>query len=408
MKNWILVFLLYLVSWQSYGNAVPLLLPSDNEIVHVPFQQINGFIVVKIKINDIFSFNFILDTGAEHTILFKKEVANLSALESKKKINIIGADMSTVMTGWISKPFPAVIEDRLRIETEIVVLDEDYFQLDGIAGIPIDGLIGSDILSRYIVHINYDRSRITFAGLDSKYDIPGDYKKVNTSFRRNKPYVNVCLSSNPGDSSEVCLLFDSGASLTQMIYTDKLHTNIRPSKYIKGVIGKGLGGNIEGFLGKVIFIKIPPYKFENIITNFMDTEEQNLVIKDSTRHGIIGSEIIKRFNIIIDYKNQELYLKPSRSFYHKYLNDRSGLSVVAVGQALNEYEIVNVIQNSPAGEAGLKKGDMIISINHRKTEYRNLQWVQNKLCDKEGKMVRFYIRRDKEKLIKNIILRDLL
>lgn len=79
--------------------------------------------------------------------------------------------------------------------------------------------------------------------------------------------------------------------------------------------------------------------------------------------GILGSEIINRFNFILDYKNKNLYLKANDLFYKdfeplakpiffEYSNDRS------------EIIISNVMENTDAYKKGLKKGQTIISIDN--------------------------------------------
>jgi hypothetical protein len=62
--------------------------------IEIPFQYINGFIIVDIVFQKVMPLKFILDTGAGHTILLKREYAEILKIPYQKKIKLLGADMS--------------------------------------------------------------------------------------------------------------------------------------------------------------------------------------------------------------------------------------------------------------------------------------------------------------------------
>ena len=49
----------------------------NGEKVEIPFEYINGFIVVDIIFEKVLPLKFILDTGAENTILLKRTYTDL-------------------------------------------------------------------------------------------------------------------------------------------------------------------------------------------------------------------------------------------------------------------------------------------------------------------------------------------
>jgi hypothetical protein len=58
-------------------------------------------------------------------------------------------------------------------------------------------------------------------------------------------------------------------------------------------------------------VKIGPFRLENVVTAFPPAEVRS---KQEGADGIIGNDLMRRFNVIFDYGNKRLYLKPNRHF----------------------------------------------------------------------------------------------
>ena len=70
------------------------------------------------------------------------------------------------------------------------------------------------------------------------------------------------------------------------------------------------------------------------------------------------------------------------------------------------YSIVSVRKGSPAENAGLKKGDMLISINRRMTGMMSLDQIQHSLSEDEGKKINMVIRRNDQDVKVSFRLKD--
>ena len=79
--------------------------------------------------------------------------------------------------------------------------------------------------------------------------------------------------------------------------------------------------------------------------------------------GVIGAAFLARFTVVFDYPHQQLILNPNSHFPSDDQEDKSGISVVAKGNALHTFEVVEVNPGSPAAKAGIQKGDVIAGVD---------------------------------------------
>ncbi|MEY4903125.1 MAG: hypothetical protein RLZZ292_940 [Bacteroidota bacterium] len=388
---------------QSLGFELPRGKMSD-----FSFELHNNFIVVDILFNQALPVKFILDTGAEHTLLLKREFSDLMGVQYLRTFKIYGTDAKRELTAYIAKNISLKIQNS-RIEAphqDILVLEEDYFKLDESIGIPIVGILGGDMLRNLIVQIDYQHQRVRLYPPD-KFTIPKETTTHPINFVHGKPYLQTTTFVEPNKPIATEYLLDTGASLTMLINNDTDPSLALPSDVISGPLGTGLGGIVEGYVGRIHQLTFGDYHFDNVIANFQAIGE-NVVVKEKKRNGIIGALLLFRFTVTIDYVNQKLYLRPNRYFKQTFHYDRSGLIIISSGQNLNVFSIHGVVQNSPAAEADFRKGDKIRSINHINTNWLSLEGIGSILQGKVNRKVRVVIFREKKRLIKEIRLRDLI
>ena len=164
------------------------------------------------------------------------------------------------------------------------------------------------------------------------------------------------------------------------------------------------------------------------IPPFPDSSAISYAKKFTNRNGSICGDLLKRFNLIIDYKNAKLTLKKNKNFGTPFYYNKSGIiieqrgfSIVvkedAVSRDLNygssksssniklsavnhytytskpAYTIVELRKDSPAERAGLLNGDIILSINGKETHTLELQNVIGYFKSKIGKLIKLKIDR---------------
>lgn len=413
--RYLLILLLWLCAscWQtsSAQRGSDLYIPAARQgKVEVPFEYENNFIVIKVLFNRIFPLRFILDTGAEHTILTNREITDMLAVDYQRRFTILGADMQTELYAYLVRGINMRIEDMEFLNRSILVLEEDYFRFDQFAGINVHGIIGADLIRRFVVEINYRRKTVTFHDPRRFNDRRvSDFTRLSADFHRGKPYINASTRLANNQEIDTKLLMDTGASISLLLYTDTDTLLKLPEKVIPGALGMGLGGSLEGYIGRVDRFQLDEdITFRELITNFQELHPNADSSYLNNRNGIIGNRLLNRFTVVIDYIKGYIYLRQVEDLQEDIEFDKSGLVMRAFGASLNNFEVFYVIPGSPADKAGLKKGDEIVRINWFPAFFFNMEGITSKLSKREGKKIRLVIKRNEEKLRFTFKLRDLL
>lgn len=376
--------------------------------VEMPFEFKNNFIILDVLFNNNVPLKFILDTGAEHTILTNKLITDLLGIPYRRKFTVKGADLSKELVAYLIRGINLQVENIQASNHSLLVLEEDYFQFEDFTGINIHGIIGADFFRGYVIKFDFQRKLVTLIAAHLFEAPKGSYIELPIEVNRGKPYLNTNIALQDSSQTNVKLLLDTGASVSLLINTNTDSLLQIPENVIPANIGRGLGGYLEGYLGRVEQLDLGQYDLNEIITNFQDLPPELDPADINNRNGIIGNQILNRFTVIMDYPRGKLYLKPNRKYDNEFKYDKSGLQIFASGTMLNDFQIQYVIPNSPAAEAGLQKGDKILSINRLPAGFVSLSGIIAKLKRKEGKKIRLKIKRGEQKLVKTFFLRKLI
>jgi len=240
----------------------------------------------------------------------------------------------------------------------------NYEILTQVYGERIDGIIGYSVLSRYIIKINYDSSYLEFWTRGTlKYPKGGFLLKpiINTL-----PVQNLRVRDGTTRSSR--FLYVMGAGLNLMLSTDFIKDSSLLGKKRKlfAKEAEGLGGKIEMSMTVIKEIRLGPYKFKNVPVYVFDDVYN--VTSYPYLGGLIGNDLLRRFNVILNYEKRDIYLVPNSHYYDPFDYSYSGMELYFEN---GKIIIGDVAKNSPAELAGLKEGDVVLAVN--KNFNQNLQ-----------------------------------
>jgi len=397
VKNIILFFIATLFITENKAQVSrEKLIPLRNKI-EIPFQLEQDFIIISLLFNNTLPLKFIFDTGAEQTILTERRITDFLQIEYNREFSVLGADQSTVLKAYLVRGIQLRLDKFQVSNKSILVLDEDYFEFEKFTGLQIHGILGADIFRTYAIKIDYEKKIITLIP-HQKFDPPGkNFTQIPIELFRNKIYVQATATLEDKTSLPLKLLLDTGAGLSVLLYTDT-HPDLKvPSKIINSQIGFGLGGFLEGYVGRVESIEMSPFKFNGVTTNFQELGDLFDSTLTNDRNGILGNQILMRFTVVIDYVRGNLYLKPEKEYQKPFKFDKSGLMLIAGGKYLSDFFVNKIIANSPAEKSGLKPGDRILSINGIPKNFMTLDFLIEKLKKRNGKKIKLKVDRLGEK-----------
>lgn len=377
---------------QQVGFDFP---PGEHKAI-IPFERYNNLIVIPVTLNHSLTLKFILDTGVQYPILTEKMFGDYLDLDYTRNITIQGpgeADsIKAKVAQQVSLSLPGGVESG--INQALLVLEEDYLKLRNNLGTDVFGVIGYDIFSRFVVEINYDDNYIIL-NEPKKFRPSRSYKKIPLKVVNTKPYVELTIMKSEKEGRKMHLMVDTGASHAVLLDNPE-DDSLIPEQNITSVIGRGLGGNINGYLGRMTALKMGKFEFEEPIATFPVDGDYGAAIKRGSRNGTIGGELLSRFNVAFDYFDGYLYLRKSKQYHRGFEHDMSGMNIAAHGLKLDKLKVNDVRKDSPAYNAGIREGDLIESINGYDLQSLKFTDFSSILRNKPGKKIVVKYKRDGE------------
>jgi len=382
--------------------------PADKKRIEIPFEFRNNLILIKVVFNKVFPLTFILDTGSENTILAKKKFADLLEVEYDREYKVYGADLQKELTVHLARNARLKLPVLKAQKIPMLVLEEDYFQFEQYTGLKIHGILGMDLFKLVVLQIDYKNRKLILHHPENFSKPSKKFKAFPIEIYRNKPYLTVQAAVQNNSTIPLKLLIDTGANMTLLLHNNSDSTIALPSKLIPGKLGDGLGGFIEGYLGRINSLSIGEFNFSNITTHFQELPPTIDPVYINSRNGILGNGVLSRFNCIYAPFQRTLYLKSEKKYNKGFKFDRSGITFIASGVGLNNYSIIDILPESPAAEAGLRKGDQLHRLNGLSARFFSLESIAWKLQKRVGKKFRLVVKRNGEKKKVVFRLRDLI
>lgn len=336
-------------------------------------------------------FNFILDTGVGIMVITDEKLTDSLHITSKRTIKISGLGEREDYKALIAPQLDINIQGLVSSNVSAAILQKDHFGLSNYAGIPIHGLIGYDFFSQLAVKVSFTDSIIT---VSRPKDMPVFKKatRVPLTIQSGKPYINAGVTLPDGTFKNAKLLIDLGAGhALSMENIDSLPPNSIPAN-----LGIGLNGSIYGYVNRVKELNIGNYKISNIISSFPTQAHDKISV---ARDGSVGIGILKRFNIIFNYAEGMMYLKPNMNLKESSEHDMSGLGYYLMGNDYSHLVVETVDKGSPGDEAGIEADDEITAINFKPVSKLSMQQIDDLFKSRDGRSVLVELYRNKKTYI---------
>ncbi len=370
----------------------------NSQAINIPFLFIENSIYLPVTINDKTHY-WVLDSGADMSVIDHRYAEQLE-LPMYGKLS--GNATSSLVSFSFAKLNNYLIKNNknqpaLDINKQIVLsykgLAENFYEPEAI------GILGYDFLSRFITKVDfakrlvsfYDPENFTYQGAGTKIDAPLQNKLFMLPMTINERY-----KGHFG--------LDLGSYNVSLNYHFAQRHGLLNEPGVKR-ISSDISGVFEELQIMAKSLKIADYKVEHELYNF-PLIKSNGTNSDGEMDGLLGNSLLRHFVLYLDYTKQQIIIEKGDNFNHKFPQDHSGMIIGISQNSLPE--IFYIAEQTPAQKAGLKIGDIIVSLNGQ--DNNELPGV-NKMIDlfkaEPGTIYRMKILRDQQLIAINLTLEEL-
>lgn len=310
----------------------------------VAVDVIQNTIVVPVTL-DGHALRFVLDSGG--VTLVTAEAAARLGLRVEGRFEAGGMTDQSVSAGLV-RVGQLAVGDAVILERQLL----HVLPIPGASaalGADVDGVLGAELFRRLVLRIDYERAAITLLRPAAP---PGaDWgERLALTFLAHVPCIDAVLDGTPAK-----FLVDTGNSGSVLLHAASPAP--RATSAIT-VVGMGIGGAIMGRFARGERLLLGGIAVDAPALRVLASG--NHVLAASEVAGNIGGAILARFTATFDYARRALWLAPNASLGAPFHLDRSGLRIHS---ADGGFEVVAVMAGSPADEAGLRVGDVVVAVD---------------------------------------------
>lgn len=237
-------------------------------------------------------------------------------------------------------------------------------KLKPIVGDFADGIIGMEYFSNSVLEINYEREYMCiFQSIDS-VDV-SDYSRIKITKTGNRLFIplKVRINDTLVIEGKYQIDFGSGGSVSLTSSTARqynLPENIEKKTAFFTKYG-GVGGESSGYDFMAGSIQIGEFVLNNVTMDF--SVDKSGAMASDEHLGLLGNGVYGRFAVIIDFLNNDFYLKPNSKFKEPFEFSKLGFSYVDRNQTMNAWIVTGLYSGCNPEKHGLKIDDRIIAVN---------------------------------------------
>ena len=355
-----IVLFVLVASMTGAGSEPRLVQPRLTAPVKIRFELLTRHIVVKGRVNNSRPLSFLLDTGANLAIV-RMDTARELGLTLYGNVNAGGAGPNR-QTGRMVRNATWTLagldgfSQPMTLALPLIVLAEGL-------GETIDGIIGGTFMKQFVMELDYQAREITLHDRKT-FKYSGKGATLPLEFTADgHPVVKASVTPVGGKPIERKFLLDIGSQAALILHSPFVaeHGLLATSpKTIRTTAASGAGGQVAGRLGRVAALQVGPFTISTPIAMF--SQDQAGAFANPALAGNIGSQIASRFRTYFDYENRRLILEPSPAFADPFDRAFAGVGIRAEGADRRTFRVSDVLEDSPATEAGIMKDDVITSV----------------------------------------------
>jgi len=321
-----------------------------------------GGIFLQARVNNSQPLSFYLDSGASFPFVIGTNKATALGLKLDEQFLMGGGAGPNMAVVSKTNGLTIALTNTTFTNQRAAVLD--LRTIEEQLGRPLDGLVGVELFLKYVVEIDY-ASRLLRLYDPQSYVFSGNGESVPLALRDGHFFVPATIDiPQRGEIAGQFLVDTGGCMMTTILTTGFARRHTLPVSAQKTIVDRsvaGLGGQTRLLVSRASSFKIGSAVFSAPLIYL--SQDKGGALASSEFDGLIGTEILKRFKLIFDYSRQRLILERNARFSEPLEYDMTGMNLRAYGDAFRVFKIHQVLENSPAREAGLNVGDTVEAID---------------------------------------------
>jgi Aspartyl protease/PDZ domain len=341
----------------------------------VPFDLIDNHVYLSLLLNGRGPYRFILDTGGANYV--DPAVAREIGAAGHGSVQGGGVGNTTESLAFANVDSMQIGTAKITNQLFAVAPTRQGFGIAG--GQRVDGLIGFEVLSRFVTTFDYAGNTVIFQMPDAA-TVPAGANVVPFVLDGRQPQFPCTIDSI---AAQCTLDTGSRSSISLMTPWIAAHPQVVPSKISGiGVNGFGVGGGAMGRLGRIKTLGFGNFILSNVITDFSAVQKGAFAAPFVA--GNVGGGVFKRFSLTLDYEKQTMALTSNNAFMTPDDYERAGLFLINRNGTAVVYD---VRPQTAAASAGFVKGDTIDSIGGKPAAGMSLQAVRELFFQPAGTQI---------------------
>jgi hypothetical protein len=391
----------------QFGAGGEVVFDNGRSALDIPFELNSDKIYLQVTLNGSGPYWLVLDTGSPGMILDTR-VGDVLEITTGEGFDVGGAG---------ENPFTLEPADSTLTATlPGVTLRDQAAHVGGIdrivgpfEGRRIDGVLGGfNMFAHYIVEVDYGSQTIGIHDRDG-YVVREGGAVVPIEFDHGHCVIQATAVIAGGDSLSGEFMLDTGLRGTMVFNTPYVNAHnllerLTPTTYT--TMGGGVGGPVKTHIGRVQDFIFGGYSLGGIYVSLSQISTGALA--NEARAGIIGSAVLQRFSVVFDYAGGWLILYEQDFPAERLDFDKSGTFLIADVDNRSVYRVIDIIEGSPADEAGLEIEDIIRGIDGRPASEISLEQARRLFRREAGTTYSIAYERNGERHSTTLTLRKVL
>ena len=320
-------------------------------------------VMIQARINGKGPYLFYLDSGG-HDILSPR-LAHELGLKVEGSGQSGGAGENTVESGYAKVASIDVGGAVLKNQT-VNIIETSPPQ---IVGELIGGIIGVQFFERFVTSIDYEKNTVTFE--DPAHFSAAERQAAGTPVPFNF-YDHMPQVAGTFDGIPALYNIDTGSgqfvSMTRP-FVERTGLRARYPNAVTMVDGFGTGGPSHATIVRAKTLTLGPAEVTHVAASLSTAQHGSF--GDPAYGGNVGNGVLRHFRVTFDYPHQTMYLaRVAHPDLSEYGFSRSGIIGIPDNGRL---KVLDASAGTPAAEAGIKPGDLIISIGAVDISHQSLR-----------------------------------